>query len=226
MNKVFASATEALADVVKDGQIVAVGGFGLCGIPESLIVALRDSGAKKLTCVSNNAVSTAQDSGLLATRPIGKMISSYVGENKEFERQYLAGELELNSRRREHSLSACVRRRRHSSFLRVPDSEPSLRGQADTEVRRRLGRQEYVWIVQSARPIAGKAWKADKQGNLISRKTPRRTSIGRCHVRQGHVAEVEKRRKRCSRSRQRAYPVFRSAPRLNAKPEKRIENRT
>ncbi|WP_296223335.1 CoA transferase subunit A [Ralstonia sp. UBA689] len=96
MNKIFASAGEALAGVVKDGQTIAVGGFGLCGIPEALIGALRDSGAKNLTCISNNAGVDGFGLGLLLeTRQIKKMISSYVGENKEFERQYLAGELEL-----------------------------------------------------------------------------------------------------------------------------------
>ncbi|MBS0241587.1 MAG: CoA transferase subunit A, partial [Proteobacteria bacterium] len=94
--KVYGSAAEALAGVIKDGQTIAVGGFGLCGIPEALIGALRDSGAKGLTAISNNA--GVDDFGLgilLKTRQIRKMISSYVGENKEFERQYLAGELEL-----------------------------------------------------------------------------------------------------------------------------------
>ena len=96
MNKVYASAAEALAGVVRDGQTIAVGGFGLCGIPEALIGALRDSGAKQLTCISNNAGVDGFGLGLLlATRQISKMISSYVGENKEFERQYRAGELEL-----------------------------------------------------------------------------------------------------------------------------------
>jgi 3-oxoacid CoA-transferase subunit A len=96
MNKIFANASEALAGVVKDGQTIAVGGFGLCGIPEALIAALRDSGVKGLTCISNNAGVDGFGLGLLLeTRQIKKMISSYVGENKEFERQYLAGELEL-----------------------------------------------------------------------------------------------------------------------------------
>ncbi|MCX7269270.1 MAG: CoA transferase subunit A [Burkholderiales bacterium] len=96
MNKVFPSAAAALKDVVYDKQLLAVGGFGLCGIPEALIAALRDSGVKDLTVISNNA--GVDDFGLgllLQTRQIKKMISSYVGENKEFERQYLAGELEL-----------------------------------------------------------------------------------------------------------------------------------
>ncbi|WP_334155056.1 CoA transferase subunit A [Tepidimonas sp.] len=96
MNKVYPSAAAALEGVVADGQLIAVGGFGLCGIPEALIDALRDSGVKNLTVISNNAGVDAFGLGkLLETRQIKKMISSYVGENKEFERQYLAGELEL-----------------------------------------------------------------------------------------------------------------------------------
>ncbi|MDP3522742.1 MAG: CoA transferase subunit A [Hydrogenophaga sp.] len=96
MNKIYPSAAEALKGVVADGQLLAVGGFGLCGIPEALIDALRDSGVQNLTAISNNA--GVDDFGLgklLQTRQIKKMISSYVGENKEFERQYLSGELEL-----------------------------------------------------------------------------------------------------------------------------------
>ena len=95
-NKLYSSADEALKGVVQDGQLLAVGGFGLCGIPEALIAALRDSGVKDLTVISNNAGVDGFGLGqLLATRQIRKMISSYVGENKEFERQYLGGELEL-----------------------------------------------------------------------------------------------------------------------------------
>ena len=96
MNKIYPSAAQALEGVIKDGQLMAVGGFGLCGIPEALIDAVRDSGVKDLTVISNNA--GVDDFGLgklLQTRQVKKMISSYVGENKEFERQYLAGELEL-----------------------------------------------------------------------------------------------------------------------------------
>jgi 3-oxoacid CoA-transferase subunit A len=95
-NKLYPSAAAALQGLVKDGQLMAVGGFGLCGIPEALIAALRDSAVKNLTVISNNA--GVDDFGLgllLVSRQIKKMISSYVGENKEFERQYLAGELEL-----------------------------------------------------------------------------------------------------------------------------------
>jgi 3-oxoacid CoA-transferase subunit A len=96
VNKVFPTAAAALNGVVRDGQLIAVGGFGLCGIPEALIDALRDSGVTNLTAISNNAGVDGFGLGkLLETRQIKKMISSYVGENKEFERQYLAGELEL-----------------------------------------------------------------------------------------------------------------------------------
>jgi len=96
VNKIYPSAAEALKGIVADGQLLAVGGFGLCGIPEALIDALKDSGVKNLTVVSNNAGIDGVGLGkLLDTRQIKKMISSYVGENKEFERQYLSGELEL-----------------------------------------------------------------------------------------------------------------------------------
>ncbi|MDV6318147.1 CoA transferase subunit A [Chromohalobacter sp. HP20-39] len=96
MNKQYASASAALDDLIEDGMTLAVGGFGLCGIPESLIVALRDTGKKDLTVASNNAGVDGFGLGiLLESRQIRKMLSSYVGENKEFERQYLSGELEL-----------------------------------------------------------------------------------------------------------------------------------
>ena len=96
MDKLYPGAKEALTGILKDGQTIAVGGFGLCGIPEALIAAVRDMGTKDLTCISNNA--GVDDFGLgilLKTRQVRKMIASYVGENKEFERQYLSGELEL-----------------------------------------------------------------------------------------------------------------------------------
>ncbi len=96
MNKIFPSAAKALEGVLRDGQLIAVGGFGLCGIPEALIEAVRESGVKNLTAISNNAGVDGFGLGkLLETRQIKKMIASYVGENKEFERQFLAGELEL-----------------------------------------------------------------------------------------------------------------------------------
>ena len=96
VNKIYSSAAQALSGVVRDGQTLAVGGFGLCGIPEALIEALKDSGVKDLTCISNNAGVDGFGLGrLLETRQIKKMVASYVGENKELERQFLAGELEL-----------------------------------------------------------------------------------------------------------------------------------
>ena len=95
-NKVYDSAQAALNGVVQDGHTLAVGGFGLCGIPEALIAALKDTGVKQLTCISNNAGVDGFGLGLLLeTKQIKKMISSYVGENKEFERQFLSGELEV-----------------------------------------------------------------------------------------------------------------------------------
>lgn len=108
-NKLYSSADEALKGVVQDGQLLAVGGFGLCGIPEALIQALHDSGVKNLTAISNNAGVDGFGLGkLLETRQIKKMISSYVGENKEFERQYLAGELELEFTPRARWPRSCV----------------------------------------------------------------------------------------------------------------------
>src|SRR5450755_4364534 len=96
MNKIYPSAQAAIADLIQDGHTLAVGGFGLCGIPEALIEAVMQSGRKNLTAISNNAGVDGFGLGkLLATRQIKKMIASYVGENAEFERQYLAGELEL-----------------------------------------------------------------------------------------------------------------------------------
>jgi 3-oxoacid CoA-transferase subunit A len=96
VNKIYPSAAAALKDIVHDGQLIAVGGFGLCGIPEALIQALCDSGVKDLTCISNNAgIDNVGLGVLLATRQIKKMIASYVGENKEFERQFLHNELEI-----------------------------------------------------------------------------------------------------------------------------------
>ena len=136
MNKIFPSAAAALEGIVHDGQLMAVGGFGLCGIPEALIAALRDSGVKHLTVASNNAGVDGYGLGaLLATRQIKKMISSYVGENKEFERQYLAGELELEFTP-QGTLAERMRRRRRwhpgVSITRTGVGTIDRRGQGDT----------------------------------------------------------------------------------------------
>ena len=140
MNKIYPSAAEALKGVVADGQLIAVGGFGLCGIPEALIDALRDSGMKNLTAISNNA--GVDDFGLgklLQTRQIKKMISSYVGENKEFERQYLAGELRTRIHAAGHAgREAARRRRRHPGvFHQDRCRHPGGRRQGAARVRRR-----------------------------------------------------------------------------------------
>ena len=182
MNKVYPSAAAALADVVKDGQTIAVGGFGLCGIPETLIAALRDSGVKDLTCISNNA--GVDDFGLgllLKTRQIRKMISSYVGENKEFERQLLSGELEV-----ELTPQGTLAERLRAggagipAFFTAPASARSSPRARDAGVRR-LGRQGTCWSARSAADFSiVKAWKADREGNLVYRKTARNFNpIGR-----------------------------------------------
>src|SRR5688572_1576697 len=191
MNKVYPTAAAALADVVKDGQIVAVGGFGLCGIPESLIVALRDSGVKKLTCVSNNAGIDGAGLGLLlTTRQIGKMISSYVGENKEFERQFLAGELEL-----EFTPQGTLAERLRAGGAGIPafftrtgygtivaDGKPTAEFDGKTYILER-GIVADVSLV--------KAWKGDRSGNLIYRKTARNFNPMIATAGKITVAEVE-----------------------------------
>ena len=123
MKKVYPDAAKALAGVLKDGMLIACGGFGLCGIPEVLIMAIRDSGVKNLTVASNNAGVDGAGLGLLLeTRQIKKMIASYVGENREFERQVLSGELELElDRAPTVDLSSC------RTFPALPLSSPPSR---------------------------------------------------------------------------------------------------
>jgi len=173
MNKVFASAAEALAGVVHDGQTIAVGGFGLCGIPEALIAALRDSGAKQLTCISNNAGVDGFGLGLLlATRQIKKMISSYVGENKEFERQYLAGELEL-----EFTPQGTLAEKLRAGGSGIPAFFTKTGvGTIVAEGKdvREFDGQQYVMERSLVSDVAlVKAKKADKAGNLVFRRTAR-----------------------------------------------------
>ena len=162
-NKVYPSAREALAGIVADGQTLAVGGFGLCGIPEALIAALRDSGAKGLTAISNNAGVDGFGLGLLLeTRQIKKMISSYVGENKEFERQFLSGELELDG----EALPL-----EHLAVLDA-GTEPLLRAKSDARVMllggAALDGHRHVWwnFVSSSRERIEQA-KADwREGRI------------------------------------------------------------
>src|SRR5215467_3629175 len=165
MRKLYPSAAAALADVVKDGQIIAVGGFGLCGIPEALIAALRDSGAKQLTCVSNNAGVDGFGLGqLLATRQIKKMISSYVGENKEFERQFLSGELEL-----EFTPQGTLAEKLRAGGAGIPAffTKTGVGTMvAEGKELREFDGETYV-MERSLLPEVSlvKAWKADKSGN-------------------------------------------------------------
>ena len=174
----FATAAQALEGVVADGQTLAVGGFGLCGIPEALIAALRDSGAKGLTVISNNAGVDGFGLGqLLETRQIKKMISSYVGENKEFERQYLAGELEL-----EFNPQGTLAGRLRAGGAGIP-AFFTRTGYGTVVAEGKETRQfdDGHWYVMETALKADvalvKAWKADKAGNLVFRKTARNFNV-------------------------------------------------
>ena len=172
-DKVYPSAAQALADIVRDGQTLAVGGFGLCGIPESLIAALRDTGAKNLTVISNNAGVDGFGLGqLLSTRQIRKMISSYVGENKEFERQYLAGELEL-----EFNPQGTLAERLRAGGAGIPAFFTRTGVGtivAEGKETREFDAKQYVLETALKSDVSlVKAWKADRAGNLVFRKTSR-----------------------------------------------------
>ena len=172
-SKRFASAAEALQGVVADGQTLAVGGFGLCGIPEALIAALRDSGVKGLTVISNNAGVDGFGLGqLLETRQIKKMISSYVGENKEFERQFLAGELEL-----EFNPQGTLAERLRAGGAGIPAFFTATgygTVVAEGKETREFDGKHYVMETALRADVAlVKAWKADEAGNLVFRKTVR-----------------------------------------------------
>jgi len=171
--KQYAGAAEALQGAVADGQTLAVGGFGLCGIPEALIAALRDTGAKDLTVISNNAGVDGFGLGqLLTTRQIRKMISSYVGENKEFERQYLAGELEL-----EFNPQGTLAERLRAGGAGIPAFFTATgygTVVAEGKETREFDGKHYVMETALRADIAlVKAWKADEAGNLVFRKTAR-----------------------------------------------------
>jgi 3-oxoacid CoA-transferase subunit A len=190
-SKVYPSARAALEGVVRDGITVMSGGFGLCGIPENLIVALRDSGVNGLTVVSNNAGVDEFGLGkLLKTRQIKKMISSYVGENKEFERQYLAGELELEFNP-QGTLSERIRAggagiygfyTRTGAGTLVAEGKESRVVNGDTYILE-TGLTADVSLV--------KAWKGDTEGNLIYRKTARNFNPMMATAARVTIAEVE-----------------------------------
>ncbi len=228
MNKIFPSAAAALAGAVQDGQLMAVGGFGLCGIPEALIDALRDSGVKNLTVVSNNA--GVDDFGLgklLRTRQIKKMISSYVGENKEFERQYLAGELEL-----EFTPQGTLAERLRAGGAGIPAFY--TRTGVGTLVAEGKETHEFdgkLYVMERGLvPDVSlvKAWRADTSGNLQFRLTARNFNPAVAMAGKLTIVEVEE-----------IVPLGAMEPDavhlpgiyikrivLNATPEKRIEKRT
>src|SRR3954462_15772638 len=173
MNKIFPSAAAALAGVVKDGQLMAVGGFGLCGIPENLILVLRDSGVKDLTVISNNAGVDGFGLGLLLeTRQIRKMVSSYVGENKEFERQFLSKELELEFNP-QGTLAERIRAGGagiYGFYTRTGAGTVVAEGKEQRDVNGETFVLETGLIADLA---LVKAWKGDTEGNLVYRKTAR-----------------------------------------------------
>jgi len=228
MRKIYPSAAAALDGIVADGQLLAVGGFGLCGIPEALIDALRDSGKKNLTVISNNAGVDGFGLGkLLETRQIKKMISSYVGENKEFERQYLAGELEL-----EFTPQGTLAEKLRAGGAGIPAF--FARTGVGTMVAEGKETREFdgkVYVMERALVpdvALGKAWKADESGNLVFRRTARNFNPAVIMAGKVSVVEVEE-----------IVPTGAFDPDavhlpgiyvhrlvLNAKPEKRIEKRT
>ena len=228
MNKLFPTAAVALQGVVKDGQLMAVGGFGLCGIPEALIQALVDSGIKNLSVISNNAGVDGFGLGkLLETRQIKKMISSYVGENKEFERQYLAGELQL-----EFTPQGTLAEKLRAGGAGIPAffTKTGVGTQvADGKELREFDGETYV-MEHSLVPDVSlvKAHVADKAGNLRFRLTARNFNPAVAMAGKICIVEVEK-----------IVEVGELAPDdihlpgiyvhrivLNANPEKRIEKRT
>ena len=191
MDKLYASADEALRGVVADGQTLAVGGFGLCGIPEALIAALRDSGVRELTAISNNAGVDGFGLGqLLTTRQIRKMISSYVGENKEFERQYLGGELEL-----EFNPQGTLAERLRAGGAGIPAFFTRTGyGTIVAEGKETREFDGHMYVMETALRAdvsLVKAWKADKAGNLVFRKTARNFNPACAMAGKVCIAEVE-----------------------------------
>ena len=191
MNKVVANAAEALADVVANNQTIAVGGFGLCGIPEALIDALKDTGVTGLTCISNNAGVDGFGLGkLLETKQIKKMIASYVGENKEFERQYLNGELEV-----EFTPQGTLAEKLRSGGAGIPafftQTGVGTLIAEGKEVRDFHGRPHILEMSLTADVALVKAYKADKAGNLVFRKTARNFNPDCAMAGKFTIAEVE-----------------------------------
>ncbi len=191
MKKVYPDARTALADVLKDGMLIMSGGFGLCGIPETLILAIRDSGVKNLTVVSNNAGIDGVGLGvLLDTHQIKKMISSYVGENKTFAKQYLAGELEI-----EFNPQGTLAERIRAGGAGIPGF--FTRTGAGTDIAK--GKEERIFngerYIMETGLVADlsivHAWKGDTEGNLVYRKTARNFNPMMATAGKITVAEVE-----------------------------------
>ncbi len=228
MNKIYSSAKSALQGLVEDGMTLAVGGFGLCGIPEALIGALRDTGKRELTVISNNAGVDGFGLGqLLETRQIRKMISSYVGENKEFERQYLAGELEL-----EFTPQGTLAEKLRAGGAGIPafftkTGYGTLVAQGK-ETREFDG--EWYVMERSLRADVAlvKAWKADKSGNLLFNKTARNFNPLAAMAAKVCVVEVEEIVEIGEIEPDQVHlpGIYVQRLVLNATPEKRIEHRT
>lgn len=191
MNKLWPDAHAALKDIVHDGMLLAVGGFGLCGVPDALIEALRDTGVRGLTIASNNAGVDQWGIGmLLQTRQVKKMISSYVGENVEFERQYLAGELEV-----EFSPQGTLAERMRAGGAGIPGFYTRTGvGTLVAEGKEEKQFDGVTYILERgirADVALVKAWKADAHGNLIYRRTARNFNPNAATCGKITVAEAE-----------------------------------
>jgi 3-oxoacid CoA-transferase subunit A len=189
--KTYADAAAALDGLLFDGMTIVAGGFGLCGIPENLIAAIRDSGVKDLTVISNNAGVDGFGLGmLLNTRQVKKMISSYVGENKEFERQYLSGELEL-----EFAPQGTLAERIRAGGAGIPGFYTKTGVGtliAEGKEHKDFGGETYILETGLTADLAiVKAWKADPYGNLVYRKTARNFNPPAATAGKVTVAEVE-----------------------------------
>src|SRR5690242_10937629 len=191
MNKVYADARSALAGLLKDGMMIMAGGFGLCGIPETLILAIRDSGVKNLTVVSNNCGVDGRGLGiLLDTRQIKKMISSYVGENKTFMQQFLAGELEI-----EFNPQGTLAERIRAGGAGIPAffTRTGVGTQiAEGKEEREFDGERYIMergLVADLSIVH--AWTGDTEGNLVYRKTARNFNPMMATAGKVTVAEVE-----------------------------------
>lgn len=228
MNKLYPNAAAALDGLVRDGIILAVGGFGLCGIPEALIAALRDTGARELTAISNNAGVDGFGLGqLLETRQIRKMISSYVGENKEFERQYLAGELEL-----EFTPQGTLAEKLRAGGAGIPafytrTGYGTLVAEGK-ETRDFNGQPHVLELALTADVALVKAQRADKAGNLVFNKTARNFNPLCAMAGRVCVAEVEELVETGELDPDQIHlpGIFVQRLIVNASPEKRIEKRT